>query len=239
MTHNFAIWNIRGAHSSNKLEQVKYLINHHNVSFFAILKTKLNEPLPVKAARYINPSWNLYHNLDQASYGRIMIIHDLLVMSLSSVLSTDQVMHLHAKLKNSSTSFYISIVYAHNSVNSIQTFLNLLPAFRQNSHPWLVFGDFNCCYKLQDKHGGSPLLPKDIFPLNKAIDDACLLPIPSFGAEYSWNNRSRSGTRTFTNIDHSFANINALTTWPTMSSFIPTLFYLITPQSFSQRDICH
>lgn len=96
-----------------------------------------------------------------------------------------------------------------------------MPPLRQSSHPWLVLGDFNSYLELSDKIGGNPLSPRDIAPLNLAVAEADLISVNKSGAKYSWNNRSRSGVRTFTTIDHAFINFQALSRWPTISVFLP------------------
>ena len=88
MLHNIGAWNIRGSHNLLKLDQVKQLILFHQLSVFAILETKLNLPLTVNAANYINPSWMLKHNLLEASYGRIMFLHNPEQLTLDLILAT-------------------------------------------------------------------------------------------------------------------------------------------------------
>lgn len=221
MSYNFCAWNIRGTHNFLKLDQVKKLISTHQLSIFAILETKLDLPLTIAAAKYVNPSWTLSHNLPEASYGRIMVLHNPNVLSLDLILSTPQLMHFHAKILNPISSFYISVVYAANSPHIRQNLFNLLPALRQDTHPWVVLGDFNSCLTLADKQGGIPLMPREINPLVTSVFDSTLIPISKCGALFSWNNRSRSGVRTFCNLDHSFSNFQALSAWPILSSFLP------------------
>lgn len=117
------------------------------------------------------------HNLSDALYGRIVIIHDPLIFKLSPILSTRQVIHLQSYHLPSSTSFYISIVYVANSSSARKGLLNLISSFRQESYPWIALGGFSCALKLSDSYGGNALSLAEIKPLNNAIDDSNLIEI--------------------------------------------------------------
>jgi exonuclease III len=221
MQTKIATWNIRGAHSNLKLDQVKKYISDNNLCLIGLLETKLSFPLSQKAVNYINPSWSFHHNHDVAAYGRILVMYNPSEITLSPILMCRQSIHYHILLTQKQTSFYLTIVYADNSNNSRNTFLKTLPPLRQASHPWLVMGDFNSCFDYNDKFGGIPLTPRDLDPLNQSVIDSELLLVNKSGAKYSWNNRSRSGVRTFTTIDHSFCNFQALSLWPNLSVYLP------------------
>jgi hypothetical protein len=221
MNKKIASWNIRGAHSNLKLDQVKCIISEFNICLFGLLETKLNHSLSQKASSYINPQWSFHHNLESASYGRILVIYDSSFLTLTPILSTRQFIHFHVHVSQNQSTFYLTFVYADNSVNSRNALLNALPPLRQSSHPWIVLGDFNCCFGIDDKFGGTPLNLRDIEPLNQSVYDSELTLVNKTGTKYSWNNCSRSGVRTFTTIDHAFCNYQALNQWPSLSIYLP------------------
>jgi hypothetical protein len=221
MMSTIGAWNIRGGHNIIKLDQCKHLIASNNLSILAVLETKLNLPLTLKAAEYINKEWKLIHNLSNSPFGRIMILFNPLHIYLTSLLSTDQMIHCHARDINDNSSYYITFVYAANSANARKTLHAVIPSLRQNTHPWLIIGDFNCCLNLSDRVGGNPLTPNEIQPLNSTLMEADLIPVNSVGMQYTWNNKRRNGVRTFSRIDHSFSNHKALLQWPLLYNFLP------------------
>jgi hypothetical protein len=221
MMVNIGVWNIRGGHHVIKLDQCRDLICAHQLSIIAMLETKLNHDLTIKAANYIRPAWNYVHNLDEAEYGRILILYNPLHVHINPILSTPQMIHCHAKSVYDNTSFYITFVYALNSVSGRAKLFDIIPALRQNSHPWLLSGDFNCCYKLSDRDGGNPLSLNEINPLVSTLNLAEIIPVKTVGLQFTWNNKRRHGRRTFSRIDHSFSNLNALEKWPFLYCLLP------------------
>lgn len=187
----------------------------------AILETKLNLVHSIKAAKYINPGWDVIHNLDEAPYGRILIVYDPNLILLSKVFDNSQIIHCHAKNIITSNTFYISVVYASNNKATRNSFLHDLPALRQDTHPWIIFGDFNCYNKLADRLGGNPLSLNEIQPLRSAVIESNLIDINTTGMRFSWNNKRRHGRRTYSKIDHAFGNNLALSKWPTLYNHLP------------------
>lgn len=214
-------WNIRGAHQVIKQDQCKQLISTHQLAVLAVLETKLNLAISIKAAEYINPRWKFIHNHNEATYGRILILYNPNLVQLSPILSTPQLIHCHALDINEQSTFYVSFVYAYNSVNARESLLSVIPSLRQNTHPWLILGDFNCCHSLSDRMGGNPLSLSEIKPLADALYDSDLVKIRTLGMQYTWNNKRRHGCRTFSTIDHSFSNQSAYTKWPLLFNHIP------------------
>ena len=134
---------------------------------------------------------------------------------------TNQLIHTHIIHLTSSQSFYTTFIYAENSIMHRSHMLSLLPHFRQDTHPWIVFGDFNSSYLTTHKVGGPPLSNSQLSPLNNALFDSSLLEIPYSGSHFTWTNKCRHGTRTLTKIDHAFSNFKAFSQWPNLHTHIP------------------
>lgn len=200
MMQSIAAWNIRGAHQDFKLDQIKQLIQLHNLSLISISETKLNSTLSSRAAHYINPAWNYLDNLTFAPYGRILILYNPSIYSLTHILSTNQLIYTRITHIPTSTPFFCTFIYAENSVAHRQHLFNLLPHFRQESHPWLVVGDFNSSYLSSHKVGGPPLSAAQLSPLNIALHESSLIEIPFSGSQFTWTNKCRQGTRTLTKL---------------------------------------
>lgn len=209
-----------------KLVQAKRIISDNKLGIFGILETKLNLDFTLKAVKLINPLWSVHHNLVEAPYGRIMVISDPTIYTLTPIVSHKQFIHFHAMHIPSTTTFYLTFIYGGNHVAARQEMLNYLPHFRQETHPWFVLGDFNCMSAADDRCGGSPLTISNITPLNQAISSSNLHEAAFVGPKYTWNNKSRSGVRTMSRLDLTFLNTKALTQFPN------ALNHILPPQLF-------
>lgn len=212
---------MRGCHNDTKLDQCKILIAEHKLSFLGLLETKLNQSLTQRASKYINPAWKNLHNLVEAPYGRILLLYNPSVIQLSVIHATTQMMHCSALLMEEQLTFNITVVYAANNTNVRKTMLDEIPNLRQNAVPWIILGDFNCCYDFSHRKGGNPLSLAEIRPLKEAIATSDLVPIKRTGLPFSWNNKSKFRPRTYSLIDHTFCNSVTFNLWPTISANQP------------------
>lgn len=191
-----------------KLDECKPLTSENKL---AILETKLSQCLTLRAVRYIKPSWKLIHNHNEAIYGRIMIIYDPSSLQLYPITSSRQIIRCHALNTPPTSYFYLSFVYAENSSNARLSLFSDIPFLRQNTHPWIAFGDFNSPLRLFDRTGGNPVSLNEIKALNMVMHNSDLLEIIATGVACTWNNKRKHGCRTFSNIDHAFCNLETIT----------------------------
>lgn len=74
--------------------------------------------------------------------------------------------------------------------------------------------------RASNRSSGSPLTLRDISPINSALTNSSLLEMQSSGLLFTWNNKSRSKTRTMSRIDHAFLNFLALSSWPNILNYV-------------------
>jgi len=218
---NIATWNILGAHHVSKWIQIKEIIAEHKLQLVAILETKLDLHSTMKAAKFIKSKWTLNHNLLESPYGRIMILSNLTSFMLNPILSHKQFIHLHAFHIPSATSMYFTIIYVESHVIARQNLHDYLPHLAQETHLWILFGDFNYLLNIDDRQGRNPVSLTEISPLNSSIANASLVQIPFTGSRFSWSNKSRSGHRIISKIDNGFCNFITVTKWPTIKTYLP------------------
>lgn len=207
--HNIAMWNIRGGHSPFKQLEIKNLIRQYSIQLIGICETKLNYEHTIAAQSIIMRNWVFDHNLEHASYGRILVLWNPKIFTLHKIASSDQYIHYSATNLHTSDCFCINYVYAQNNIYTRQNFLHTLPKISPNV-PWLCLGDFNCMHLSYQRSGGAPLSLKDITPLAQAILLSNLQPMSRFGPIHTWSNRSRSGQFTLSKLDHAFLNNQAI-----------------------------
>lgn len=85
---NIMIWNMRGINTDDKVSQVFTLLISHELSLLGLFEAKLSftsiEKLQIKL-----PTWNIVHNIDTGSKGRVLILIDKSVWDYA-VLSKSQ-----------------------------------------------------------------------------------------------------------------------------------------------------
>lgn len=227
MMHRIAFWNIRGLHLETKQGDIRDFIKNKGVQLICLSETKLDLKLTKPAASFISSGWFYEHNLDNASYGRLLTIWNPAFFQLTKLASSDQFLHFKCTYLPSNSCFLLTSVYAQNGVSLRQVFLDFLPSLNSNE-PWIVGGDFNCMYSSSHKSGGCPLTVKEIAPLNQALINSCLIPLSSSGFEYTWSNNSRSNPPTRCKLDYIFANIHFVNLWQNS-------YYEILPPSLSDH----
>jgi hypothetical protein len=221
MYDKIGFWNVRGANSIDKQLEISNLISTHNIQLMAISETKLNHNTTQHAHSIIRHNWSSIHNLSQAPFGRLLILWNPLIYSLSPITVHRQFIHSEILHIPSSTSFILTTVYAVNNATQRQIFLDILPSLQQSNLPWICLGDWNCMQLSSEKSGGSPLSYSQTRPLNKAIYDANLIPSNSTGAFFTWNNSSKLRRRTYCKLDRVYTNYSSILKWPNLSTFIP------------------
>lgn len=189
-----------------KQKEIKNFIDEQNIKMIAILKTKLNASLTQKACKLINPIWSSINNLQEAPYGRILIMWDSTIFTANHISSTSQFIHIHCTHISTATTFYITFVYALNIREARNIVFHDVQQLNTLNLSWLLIEDFNSMYLSHQKYGGVPLALCDILPLNRFPSLNMLIPAPTTGTLYTWNNRKHDGPRTFCTLDHCFIN---------------------------------
>jgi len=132
MIHNIGAWNIRGGHKNCKLDQIKKLISENQLALICLSETKLNLSQSKQASNFINPNWQYITNHSHAEYGRLLILYDPTIFTITPILHDFQFIHTHAFHCPSSTSLYITFIYASNSPSQRETLHNYLPHFTES-----------------------------------------------------------------------------------------------------------
>lgn len=82
-----------------------------------------------------------------------MVVHDPLIFTLSPILVSKQFIHYHVIHLPTKTSFYITVVYADNSIASRQLFLTLFLPFDRILTPNLYLGTLTAALELMTDVG--------------------------------------------------------------------------------------
>ncbi|GFS29381.1 granulin repeat cysteine protease family protein [Actinidia rufa] len=111
-----SFWNIRGLNMPLKQNGILTHLRKNRVAIMGILETKLSHQALDRIAKNKFKCWKMADNFSHHPNGRIMIIwkEDLVHLEIEEV--SDQIIHCLVTCKSSATTFYISFVYAFNSI---------------------------------------------------------------------------------------------------------------------------
>ncbi|KAL0913107.1 hypothetical protein M5K25_016539 [Dendrobium thyrsiflorum] len=156
---------------------------------------------------------NSYNNFDQASPGRIWIKWNSDNISFTHTSSSSQM--ITGIVKTSHTiPFLLSAVYASNSFDErLALWEDLSKVQSNNTLPWVILGDFNCCRFQSDKKGGNSIPLSRLAPFNNFIFDSHLVELPSSGLFHTWYNQ-RTDNPIHLRLDRILANVDWLNTFP-------------------------
>ncbi|GFZ08668.1 hypothetical protein Acr_20g0004760 [Actinidia rufa] len=167
-----------------------------------ILETKLSKHRLEGIARKKFRGWAMTDNFQQHPNGRIMIMWKESMVNMEIIESTDQVIHCLITCKSSSISFFISFVYAFNSVVGRRPLWDNLRRFSSFiESPWILLGDFNNVLCCDEKLNGLPATTYEIKDFKECCYDIGLSDLRSSGTYFTWSNN-----RVWCKLDRAMVN---------------------------------
>lgn len=190
---HLACWNVRGFNNFVKVKACRDLIRSHQLQFLCILEAKIHPSSSMDTwfmnTHHLFENEGSCNNFAHSDPGRIWLKWDASVILFSETYSSSQLIHGLFSY-GSSSSVYISVIYAANSLNERRLLWDSLKDLNPGpSQPWIVLGDFNCCKSPSDKAGGSPLLADRLGELLNVTFDCGLVDLSSVGLNFTWLNQ--------------------------------------------------
>ncbi|KAL0924452.1 hypothetical protein M5K25_005283 [Dendrobium thyrsiflorum] len=218
MTHpTIASWNIRGFNSPEKVICCKNLVSEEKIDIICLLENRISlsniQDRWFCSNHRIFANENSINNFDQASPGRIWIKWNSDNISFTHTSSSSQM--ITGIVKTSHTiPFLLSAVYASNSFEErLALWEDLSKIQSNNTLPWVILGDFNCCRFQSDKKGGNSIPLSRLAPFNNFIFDSHLVELPSTGLFHTWYNQ-RTDNPIHLRLDRILVNVDWLSTFP-------------------------
>ena len=146
MIMDICTYNIRGL--NNKQSFVKDFINLHQLSFIALLETRVKEPSAQSISKFISPNFTWMFNYSHHRNGRIWVGFNANIWNVLFVSCSAQHINCSVRHLNSGMSFLMSFVYAFNGgIERRPLWQDLVLTSTQlpDGTPWCVCGDFNIC----------------------------------------------------------------------------------------------
>lgn len=162
-------WNIRGLNDPYKQYEIKNFILKYCLSILVVVEIKVRENNLKHIVDNCGNGMSCLHNYASASIGRIWCLWDSRKVRVRELSQNDQILHVEVENFALKTSFVMSMVYA--AANSSEERKGLWEFFQQvrNSvdKPWLICGDFNSTYSLEERWSNGNYIQHDTSELTK------------------------------------------------------------------------
>ncbi|XP_062112794.1 uncharacterized protein LOC133823954 [Humulus lupulus] len=170
----------------------------------AFLETKLRgAKLEEMMVRQFN-GWSFYKGT--ANEGRILMVWQCSVLSVEVLQDSDQYIHAYVKELRSSREFCVTFVYGRNTIQERIQLWQDLSCLTFPVTPWLVAGDFNSVFEIDDRLGGRTVSAAEMADAQRWKSMGLVDELRSIGSHYTWTNNQADGARIFSKLDRIFKN---------------------------------
>lgn len=200
-------WNIRGLNDPYKQYEVRKFIYQHCFSLFVVVETKVRENNWRKIAENCGYGLSCLHNYDSVSSGKIWCFWDSRKARVRELGQNDQVLHVEVENFALKTTFFLSKIYA---ANSQEERVNLWSFLQQVSltvdKPWLICGDFNASFNLEERLSNGDYIHHDNTELTELFSNCELQDLKATGSFYTWCNMRKGSQRQYCKLDRALVN---------------------------------
>ncbi|KAK4729525.1 hypothetical protein R3W88_022513 [Solanum pinnatisectum] len=167
------LWNCRGAHSSNFMNNMCALIEWNNPTILALTEMRMEDHDNLLQALDFT---DVIQILAIGYSGGIALLWKSSEVTIEPFMLTEQEIHATIEVSMTSPKWTISIVYAKNS--NITTSI---------TGPWLVCGDFNEVTNALENLGGSPINNTKCSAFINCLDDMNMIYLGFTSLKYTCN----------------------------------------------------
>lgn len=126
-----------------------------------LLETKLNKKGVEELLARSFFGWGCENNFDYHSGDRILILWKKDLFNVQACFMCEQLVHYKVDIMGCSTTFDLTVVYGLHSVAHRKDLWKQLLSYIVPS-PWLVGGDFNTIFDMENKLGGKAINYTDL-----------------------------------------------------------------------------
>jgi exonuclease III len=218
---HFGSWNMRGLNDPIKQKEVASFVRANNLSLFGLLEHKIREANYPRIINYMFPGWSFVHNSALAPNGRICVVWDPSILTLSVVSQSSQSIHCCVQHVSDDFKFFVNFVYGSNLYLERKDLWNAFTACNVLD-PWIILGDFNALRCLSDKIGGDSHWPPHMEDFNDCIAAKDLEDLRYSGHHFTWSNKQDPPHYISTKIDRVLVNEQWIKTFTCSNAHFPS-----------------
>lgn len=184
---DFCSYIIRGLNS--KQAYVKDFLRSNNISFIALLETRVKEINANSISSSLAANWSWVFNYSSHPNGRIWLGWNPNFWNISILFSAAQIITCSVMNIIAQTTFLVSFIYGFNEVNNRRSLWSDLIQFNhQCTDPWLICGDFNSILSLNENSGGSAAWDSGMEEFKSCVDTLGMTDLRGVGNSFTWWN---------------------------------------------------
>ncbi|GKD98937.1 RNA-directed DNA polymerase, eukaryota, reverse transcriptase zinc-binding domain protein, partial [Tanacetum coccineum] len=214
---SIASWNIRGLNRTPKQFEVRQVVNENNLSVCTILESHVDILALTNVCSKVFRFWEWSSNAILCNKGcRIILGWNKDVVDLMVVAQSDQAIHTKTFHKADNKVLFFTFVYAGNLYKyrrHLWEELNLHKLVVRDS-PWILMGDFNVAFNIEDSHAGSSLMNVGMCDFKDCVKCIKVMDINSFGLHYTWNQKPKGGNGILKKLDRIMGNVKFVEGFP-------------------------
>lgn len=207
-------WNVRGLNSTNKQDAILDICSTNKVGVGALLETKMrgNKVNDLMTHKFTN--WNFYSC--STTEGRILLIWRKAFVQVIVLEESNQYVHCLVKIVGLRQDFSTTFVYGLNTGDEWKRLWQGL-AKLNCSKPWIIVGDFNAIFNMEDRSGGKAVSASELIDSTQWLALNQVDALKSTGSFFTWTNNQKDQDRINSRIDHVFTDEDWLDYFPNTS----------------------
>ncbi|XP_062117657.1 uncharacterized protein LOC133831398 [Humulus lupulus] len=138
--------------------------------------------------------------------GRILLVWKKDMFKITIIGVEDQFIHCTVKIMGVLYPFCLTVIYGRNHLEERKRLCQALDSLSLPVQPWLVAGDFNVVFYFDDRIGGRPITEMEKEDACHWRADCLMAEIRRIGAQFTWSNKQKGGSRIFSKLDRVFSN---------------------------------
>ncbi|XP_062075058.1 uncharacterized protein LOC133779074 [Humulus lupulus] len=165
-------------------------------------KLKGNKVQELMDKKFAN--WEFYNSL--IVEGRLLIIWRKSFVRVLVIVESAQHVHCVVKMAGQVNAFCLTFVYGFNDIEDRKILWKNLVQLNFPVSPWLILGDFNSVFYVDDRNGGNPISHTEMVDSNLWLAQSNVVALKRFGSTFTWTNNQVGSSRIYSKIDHAFVN---------------------------------
>jgi exonuclease III len=203
--YKFLSWNVRGLNSGARQEDLKQIVATFRPDFVCIQETKMAQISQSVVRNSLGQEFdnNFFFLPADGTRGGILLATRAAVMNLQNPSISNHTISANVTDIRNNTTWIVTGVYGPQGDLEKKMFIRELRRIKQAVLPkWLLLGDFNLIYKVQDKNNDR-LDQRLMLTFRRALNHLEVKEIELIGRKFTWTNSHESPT--MTRIDRAFA----------------------------------
>ncbi|XP_062093379.1 uncharacterized protein LOC133799371 [Humulus lupulus] len=201
---NIGSLNVRGLNNKDKQDSVVEFYNVNKIGVGGLLETKLkgNKVQELTDKKFAN--WDFFNS--STVEGRLLIIWRKGYVRVIVIAESPQHVHCVVKMAGQATAFCLTFVYGFNTIEERKTIWYNLVQLKFPISSWLILGDFNSVFNVDDRNWGNPITQNEMADSNHWLSQVHIEALKSHGSVFTWTNNQAGTNRIYSKIDHIFVN---------------------------------